>query len=487
MKRQINALRMTIVSLLTLMSMTSLAADVSATWTAYDQGYSTGQSLDGTTSAIDAKTNVTFRQNNGANGPKYYSSGESVRLYPSNTMTISGENITKIVIVFGSGENSNTITTNPASYDNGTWTGKSNTVTFTVGGNSGHRRISSITVTYSIVDVEVTEPILPAEFTFWPKTNETPKATVTLEPPVEGLTLCYTTDGSNPQPGESEEISSATDIVISKTTTIKALAYSGNNQSDIVSATYTLGETVNSISDFKRLPEGMEARLFLSDDMNARVIYNNNGEVYLRDKTGAICFYMDASMYNPKPAHNQHVAGWIIGKYTTFKGLPEFVSTSNTTTEYILFADPVSEPATEPEEIDAEEFGAYYADWVRMTDLQVDNNGQDVVVTKDDYSFILYNKFNLSPDLYEVPANGMVVNLTGIAIPYDSKDEIAPIYIDGYQPVEVIGEADGIKDLYKSESNIAGEGVVIYNIAGQRVERPSKGIYIINGKKLFIK
>lgn len=474
---------MTIVSLLTLMSMTSRAADVSATWTAKDKGYSSGQSVDGTTSAIDSKTSVTFRQNNGANGPKYYSSGESVRLYPSNTMTISGENITKIVITFGSGENSNTITATPASYSNGTWTGKSNDVTFTVGGSSGHRRIASLTVTYTVVDVEVTEPVLPAEFTFWPKTNETPKATVTLEPPVEGLTLCYTTDGSDPQPGASEEITSATDIVISKTTTIKALAYSGNSRSDIVSATYTLGKTVNSITDFKRLTEGTEARLFLSDDMNARVIYNNNGEVYLRDKTGAICFSMDASRYNPQPAHNQHVAGWIIGKYTAYKGLPEFVSTANTTTEYILFADPVSEPATEPEEIDAEEFGAYYADWVRMTNLQVANDGQDVVVGKDDYTFTLYNKFNLSPDLYEVPANGMVVNLTGIAIPNGSKDEIAPIYIEGYPPVEVVGETDGINEIVNSTES----DIVIYNIAGQRVERPSKGVYIINGKKMFIK
>ena len=74
-----------------------------------------------------------------------------------------------------------------------------------------------MTVTYTTGNggdptVEVKDPVLPDEFTFWANTNETPKAVLALEPPVEGLVLCFTTDGSDPQPGVSEECTSSTDI-----------------------------------------------------------------------------------------------------------------------------------------------------------------------------------------------------------------------------------------------------------------------------------
>ena len=473
---------------MTLMSLSSMATDVEVTWTANDQGYSTGQSVDGTTSVIDAKTSVTFKQNSGANGPKYYSSGDAVRLYPANTMTVSGENITKIVLTFGSGDNSNSITASPGTYSEGSWSGTSDMVTFTVGGSSGHRRIAAVTVTYTTGNggdptVEVKDPVLPDEFTFWANTNETPKAVLTIEPPVEGLVLCFTTDGSDPQPGVSEECTSSTDIVIHTTTTLKAMSYAGSNRSGVVSATYTLGETVNSVNAFKRLGEGMEARLYLSSAMNARVIHNDKGEVYLRDNSGAICFKLTPDKYNPTPSHNQHVAGWIIGKYHEENGMPTFQPTSKTTTDYILFANPVNEADLEPLDIDPEELGAYYADWVRLDAMNAINDGTTVKVEKDDFIYTITNPFNLPRDFYIIPENGSVVAVNGIAMPNEPYDDIAMLRTESYSPVEIIAEPTAIEVLNADEDS----PVIIYNISGQRVLSPSHGMYIINGKKVYLK
>jgi hypothetical protein len=39
----------------------------------------------------------------------------------------------------------------------------------------------------------------------------------------------------------------------------------------------------------------------------------------------------------------------------------------------------------------------------------------------------------------------------------------------------------------ESVEKVASENGVYYNIAGQRVAQPTKGLYIVNGKKVIIK
>ena len=89
----------------------------------------------------------------GSNDGKYYTTGEAIRVYGGGNMTVtSSKTIVKIELTFGSGDGSNTITTNNGSYSNGTWTGSSTSVKFTVGGTSGHRRIAAVAVTYGKSD-----------------------------------------------------------------------------------------------------------------------------------------------------------------------------------------------------------------------------------------------------------------------------------------------------------------------------------------------
>ena len=51
----------------------------------------------------------------------------------------------------------------------------------------------------------------------------------------------------------------------------------------------------------------------------------------------------------------------------------------------------------------------------------------------------------------------------------------------GFDDVE-----DGIGSIDNGQLTIDNEGEDIYNLAGQRVAQPAKGLYIVNGKKVFI-
>lgn len=94
---------------------------------------------------------LIFNKGTNKTSPIYYTNGTAVRLYAGNTMTISSsKTIVKVELTFATGEGKNTITTDSKTYLNGTWTGESNSIKFTVGGTSGHRRVQKVSVTYNL-------------------------------------------------------------------------------------------------------------------------------------------------------------------------------------------------------------------------------------------------------------------------------------------------------------------------------------------------
>ncbi len=97
---------------------------------------------------VDAITATFNKGTNGNNDhPKFYTSGNSVRCYGGNTITITGTNIVKIEFTFASGDKQNAITVDSGTFATNTWTGDAiNSVKFTIGGSSGHRRIAKIVI-----------------------------------------------------------------------------------------------------------------------------------------------------------------------------------------------------------------------------------------------------------------------------------------------------------------------------------------------------
>ena len=113
-----------------------------------NQGYANGKVMK---SVSGTYCTITFDKGTGSNYPTYYTTGTAIRAYGGNTMTIASttKTIVKVEITFGSSDGGNTITTSVGTYSNGTWTGSAQSVTFTIGGTSGNRRIQIVKVTYS--------------------------------------------------------------------------------------------------------------------------------------------------------------------------------------------------------------------------------------------------------------------------------------------------------------------------------------------------
>ena len=115
-----------------------------------DQGYTNAQDV--TDVAISNNVNVTFSKGTSNNAPKYYSNNvaiPAIRCYGGNTFTVTATeaSITNITLTFGTGDGNNYISPDDGDYSNGTWTGNANSVTFTIGGTSGNRRIAGMSVT----------------------------------------------------------------------------------------------------------------------------------------------------------------------------------------------------------------------------------------------------------------------------------------------------------------------------------------------------
>jgi|GEM_PF-2422965 len=145
--------------LVMLMAVGNLFAE-EVTVTFSEQGYENAEAV---TALSVNNLSLTFDQGtNTSNGPKYYNSGQAIRLYAGNTMTVTIDNatISEIYLTFGTGDNANVITTNVGTYENGTWTGNENSVVFTVGGTSSHRRIATLTVTYTTSTPEPPTPVI---------------------------------------------------------------------------------------------------------------------------------------------------------------------------------------------------------------------------------------------------------------------------------------------------------------------------------------
>ena len=89
--------KFTLMLTMALLAIVTYAID--ATWTAVNQGYENSQAV--TEVTLAEGVTAVFDKADGATAPSYYDTGEAVRLYAGNTLTItSTEALTKISFVF---------------------------------------------------------------------------------------------------------------------------------------------------------------------------------------------------------------------------------------------------------------------------------------------------------------------------------------------------------------------------------------------------
>lgn len=103
---------------------------------------------------------IALAKGSNTNAPKYYNTGTALRVYPNNTLSISGGTITKVEITYTQNDASKgvcSLTSTVGAFSGSdwsggemTWTGEADSVPFTVAStNNGALRISKMVVTYT--------------------------------------------------------------------------------------------------------------------------------------------------------------------------------------------------------------------------------------------------------------------------------------------------------------------------------------------------
>lgn len=415
---------------------------------------------------IDGVT-ITVSPSNTSTANRFWKdskAGTQLRLYGGTLKLSASQNITKVVFSKGSKWKGISASTGTQTNDT-TWTSDGiNEVTFTVTVAKGNQaQINKIEIT--LADDGPVTPTLAAP-TISGTTTFTESTTVSISA-AEGATVYYTTDGQDPDKNKGTLYSAP--FSISETTTVKAIAYSGDLVSTILSTTFTKQtvESAANIAAFTALDDNTPAVLTLSD---AKVLYswtssNGNNSTYIRDATGALCLYNAGLDSTAGQVLNGTVNLTRSSYNNTIQGIKND-NTSSTTLTAVTGDAPVAKTVTTAEAKNS------VSDLVELKNVNVYAVGTKYYIKNGDDSIQVYNGFHI--DGYTVAA-AENVDVKGIMVRYKNTYEIYPT------------EAPATTGINKITNNASDENAPVYNLAGQRVDKSYKGIVIKKGKKYLNK
>ena len=224
-------------------------------------------------------------------------------------------------------------------------------------------------------------------------------------------------------------------------------------------------DTVDGIAGVRALASGTEARLHWTDAMNARVLYSNDELTFVRDESGtngkamALCRRGVNEVANNPLHSNQHLSGWVIGKYTMENNMPVFDCTDDTNTDSLAIAEPVTETRVMPTEIASSQIDDYRADYVTLKDLRVSISGTDTLVFQQDDEekhFFLCNRI-LKDQHFTEGYDGATVDVTGMVWADEDGLKLAPVYVNDNVPIVYVFDQNG--DCVLPSSDIQGATV----------------------------
>ena len=328
---------------------------------------------------------VTFT--GGQNDGKYYNTGNAIRMYSEGSMIVEAKtgNFIKVVVTFGISDRPNTANVvDTGSFDpaTGVWTGYAPKITFTRPQGSGHWKVEAVEVFF---ENEATMPTISGITPF------SKSITVTITPSKEDLTIYYTIDGSNPKLNTHKVYNGP--FTLTETTTVKAVEQdSKGNFGNVAMKTFVKNEIpdlpiVANIAAFKALEDGTEAILTLN---GAQVLYAGKHDIYVRDASGAIDFYVTGFNLN----NGQFLSGSIAGKKYSYLNKPELMQTENTYSDGITATQGTATPKVLT--IVTAKSSQFYCDLVRLDNVYIaeDYFGRYYAYIGTD-SIQIYNQFNI--------------------------------------------------------------------------------------------
>lgn len=325
----------------------------------------------------------------------------------------------------------------------------------------------------SSVKTNITSPITIDGVTFTPSANPIPQ--VTYYQNAYNLYLFSNTAFTLSVPSGSE-ITNVTFTGKYETLNLKAsagnvdgLTWTGNasslkftatgsNTIYTVKVTYTAStpiETATGLGALRQLTDGSMVRLYLPDGNNCRVTYasEDGAEVYLRDNSGAV---MLENIDTNRPfAPNQHIAGWITGKFSLKNGMPKLVADGSlTNTTQLVIADPVTETNVSATTITPPAYARSAANLVRLMNLTI----KDGKAVYGNHKFTINNLYGMGKgEKYQAPYEGATVDLVCLAVPTATDNTLVPVYVNNVNPIFYVVNEDA--PFVAPETNITNTGV----------------------------
>ena len=236
-------------------------------------------------------------------------------------------------------------------------------------------------------------------------------------------------------------------------------------------------ETVANIAALKAKAPTSKVRLTLT---NAVVTFVNGKDMFVTDDSGSIDFYNCSLDYTAGKVLNGTID---VTGYTVYKNLPEITGVTNNQLE-------TTDGTATPQEVAV----TAVTDDMACAYVKVSGTVRTEVVTITPSTGDPYERTNYylkDESNNEVPFYRKWSKLEGTDISVLSDDDTATItgivvFTDGNAAIGVTAfeyESTNIENV-TAENEANGP---IYNLAGQRVEKTVKGIYIQNGKKFIVK
>ena len=327
---------------------------------------------------------------------------------------------------------------------------------------NGAAEVLPIAVTPYVAPGELAAPAIdgPAEFEG--------KATVTITAE-QGAKIYYTTDGTEPTTGSQEY---AAPFEVTTTTTVKAIAVKGSQTSPVAEKTLKAVEFSNvTIASLNELTADKD---YVNLTLNgAKVVYVDGKTIHLREGDKAIMLY-NTSIVMPA---NAIVSGSVKGDFAYYHGIPELKDNAFTNADALTITESQDEAQPTPATIAELLAMEHKCDYVMLTRVTItsekDGNYTNYYAEADGQKIQLFGNDNA---VKSYAGDGNEYNLTAVfnAI-YDDVAQVEPIKVTTADAISGVEAGTGLADQ------------PVYNLAGQRLQKPQKGINIIGGKKVVIK
>ena len=466
----VKSLRFSLVGLL-LMLAGGLFAQTEVTFDAtVDKSEIEGQAEDVSVS----KSGVTVRINGGTGqyGSGVMSNGTDYRCYKSATLTVTSASGNIKKIVFNCTANGTTkygpgcfTTTTPTyTYDGkvGTWQGDASSVAFTA--SSNQVRMTSIVVTVGESDPNaVAAPVISGTSPFSGETT----CTITAG---EGCEIRYTVDGTDPTAASALYTAP---FAIRQNTTVKAIAVKGGKTSKVAEKVFeTAALTDATIASLNGQSEDIDyVKLAFN---NAVVTYVDGKNIYLRE--GGLCIVLCNSSL--KLVQGNVLNGYISGAYDNYYGVPEFKENDLTSADNLTVGAELV--TVMPTEATVDEILGlnYVADYVLLEGVTITSEESGKYTNYYAVSGGSRVQLFKGIDVSGYAGDGKTYYVTALFNNiYKSAAELQPVSVSVNKPTAIKAAAADVK---------AGEGA-LFNLNGQRLSQPVKGLNIRNGKKFIVK